>query len=159
MADVQLRTIRLGKTCAGGTFGFSIGPSGRRAHVISRVNKDVAHLIQHGDELVSVNGSPTSGVPHDSVIQQIVACNAFVELQLMVRPRELPHRRQKQTPNKMVDASMAGRYAEGYEMGSSAGSNASRAAMLMSLTEWQDPDGADKNPESAVGSFTKSMSK
>ena len=51
------------------------------------------------------------------------------------------------------------RYAEGYEMGSSAGSNASRAALLMSLTEWQDPDGADKNPESAVGSFTKSMSK
>lgn len=49
----------------------SLGPSGKRAHVISRVNKDVAHLLQHGDELLSVNGRPTNGMAHENVIQQV----------------------------------------------------------------------------------------
>lgn len=110
MSLTDTRTVRLGKTCAGGTFGFSIGkfhadlcgihtsscifynwrilhlfsfpflylfplsslgPSGKRAHVISRVNKDVAHLLQHGDELLSVNGRPTNGMAHENVIQQV----------------------------------------------------------------------------------------
>ena len=100
MTELQLRTIRLGKTCEGGTFGFSIGrlpsmhlekekiqqkkpllnftllplstgPSGRRDHVIARVNKDIAHMLHHGDELVAVNGKATHGVPHENVIQQV----------------------------------------------------------------------------------------
>lgn len=97
MTELQLRTIRLGKTCEGGTFGFSIGPSGRRDHVIARVNKDIAHMLHHGDELVAVNGKATHGVPHENVIQQIISCNAFVELQLRIHPRSMPHRRNPHT--------------------------------------------------------------